>query len=124
MGQDVVSDALNKMMNARRAKKESIVVNKHSKLLLSILAIAKIKGYVKNYKLDNNLLTIELGNINGCRAIKPRFIVKVSDIEKYEKRYLPANDIGIVIISTNQGLMTQQTAKEKNIGGSLIAYIY
>jgi small subunit ribosomal protein S8 len=124
MGQDLVSDTLNKIMNAKKARKDSIVVNKHSKLLLSILAIAKIKGYVKDYKANGNSLSIQLGNISGCRAIKPRFIVQVSDIEKYEKRYLPANDIGIIIISTNQGLMTHQTAKEKNTGGSLIAYIY
>jgi small subunit ribosomal protein S8 len=124
MGQDVVSDALNKMMNAKRARKTSVVVTRHSKLLLSILAIAKIKGYVKSYKVDGNSVTIELGNINGCQAIKPRFIVKVDGIEKYEKRYLPAKDLGILIVSTNQGLMTNQTAQEKNLGGSLIAYIY
>ena len=60
----------------------------------------------------------------GCKAIKPRYMVSVSEIEKYEKRYLPAKNFGIIIISTSQGLMTHQTAIDKNIGGSLIAYIY
>jgi len=124
MSQDIVSDGLNKMMNAVRARKESLILNRHSKLLISVLAIAKIKGYIKNYKVVDKTVTVELGNINGCQAIKPRFVVKVSDIEKYEKRYLPAKDIGIIIISTNQGLMTHQTAQEKNIGGSLIAYLF
>ena len=124
MSQDIVSDALNKMLNARKAGKTSLTVRRHSKFLLSILAIAKLKGYVKSYKVTDSILTIEFGNINGCQAIKPRFIVKVADIDKYVTRYLPAKNLGIIIISTSQGLMTHQTAQDKNIGGSLIAYIY
>ena len=124
MSQDIVSDALNKMLNARKAGKTSLTVRRHSKFLLSILAIAKLKGYVKSYKVTDSILTIEFGNINGCQAIKPRFIVKVADIDKYVTRYLPAKNLGIIIISTSQGLMTHQTAQDKNIGGGLIAYIY
>ena len=45
-------------------------------------------------------------------------------MNKYVKRYLPARDIGALIITTNQGLMTHQTALDKNLGGSLIAYFY
>ncbi len=124
MSQDIVSDALNKIMNAKRAGLNSVSLKHHSKFLLSILAIAKLKGYIKNYKVEDNVLTIELGNLNGCKAIKPRFVVAVKDIEKYEKRYLPAKNIGLLIISTSKGLMTNQTAQEKNIGGSLIAYLF
>jgi len=125
MSQDIISDALNKMMNAKKAGKDSISVNHHSKFLLSVLAIAKLKGYIKNYKVDEkNVLNVELGNITGCGSIKPRFVVKVEDIEKYEKRYLPAKNLGILIISTSQGLMTNQTAQDKNVGGSLIAYMF
>lgn len=124
MSQDIVADALNQMLNAVKAGRTSIVVARHSKLLLSVLAIAKLKGYVKEYKADGNSLKIEIGKLNHCRAIKPRYIVKVQDIEKYTKRYLPAKDLGILIVSTSQGLMTHQTAQEKNIGGGLLAYFY
>ena len=124
MSQDIVSDALNKVMNARRAGKESISVAHHSKFLLSVLAIAKLKGYIKGYKVEDNILNIQIGNITGCKAIKPRFIVKSDEMQKYEDRYLPAKGIGIIIISTNEGLMTHQTAQDKNLGGSLIAYIF
>lgn len=124
MAQDVVSDALNQMLNAKRAHKKSVTIKRHSKLLLSVLAIAKMKDYVKNYSVENNVLTIEIGKINKCQAIKPRFITTVEEIEKYVKRYLPAKDIGIVIISTNKGLMTHSTALEKNLGGCLLAYFY
>jgi small subunit ribosomal protein S8 len=124
MSQDIVADALNMMMNAKKAGKSSLVVKRHSKLLLSILALAKLKGYVKNYKADKESLTIEFDKLNGCNAIKPRFFVKSEEIEKYTKRYLPAKDLGILIISTSQGLMTHLTTQEKNIGGSLLAYFY
>ena len=124
MSQDIIADALNKMVNAARAGKTTFSVKRHSKLLLSVLAIAKLKDYVKNYRVENNVLNIEIGKLNLCKAIKPRFVVQVSEIEKYAKRYLPARDIGIIIISTSQGLMTHNTAQEKKIGGSLIAYFY
>lgn len=124
MSQDIVADALNQMMNMKRAGKTTVVIKHHSKLLISILAIAKLKGYVKDYKIDGKSLQVELGSINGCQAIKPRFVVTVEEIDKYVARYLPAKNIGFLIISTSQGLMTHQTAIEKKIGGSLIAYIY
>ncbi len=124
MSQDVVADTLNQMMNALRAGKETLEVKKHSRLLLSVLAIAKLRGYVKDYKAEGTKLKISLGKLNGCNAIKPRFVVKISDIDRYIKRYLPAKNLGILIISTSQGLMTHPTAFEKNLGGSLIAYFY
>jgi len=124
MSQDILADALNQVFNAAKAGKTSIVIARHSKLLLSVLAIAKLKKYVKEYKADGNSLKIELGNINHCKAIKPRYVVQVNDIEKYVKRYLPAKEIGILVVSTSQGLMTHQTAQEKNIGGGLLAYFY
>ena len=124
MSQDVISDALNNMLNATRAGKNSVSLKRHSKLLLSVLAIAKLRGYVKNYRVENNMLNVELGKIGHCQSIKPRFVVQVEEIEKYSKRYLPAKDIGILIISTSSGLMTHHTAEEKHIGGSLIAYFY
>ena len=124
MSQDIVADGLNEMMNAVRARKESLVVKHRSKVLISVLAIAKLRGYVDSYSVKKDSLHIKLAKLNGCKAIKPRFPVSVSDIDKYISRYLPAKDIGILIISTSQGLMTHQTAIEKNIGGSVIAYFH
>src|SRR3989344_9258535 len=101
MSQDIIADALNKMVNAARAGKTTLSINRHSKLLLSVLAIAKLKDYVKNYRVENNVLNIEIGKLNLCKAIKPRFVVQVSEIEKYSKRYLPSKDIGTIVISTS-----------------------
>lgn len=124
MSQDVIADALNKILNAAKAGRTTLSVDRHSKLLLSVLAIAKLKDYIKNYRVENNILNIEIGKLNFCKVIKPRFVVQVDEIEKYVKRYLPAKEIGTIIVSTSQGLMTHNTAIEKNTGGSIIAYFY
>lgn len=126
MSQDTVADTLNRMMNTLRSGKEELTVKTHSKFLLSVLAIAKLKGYVESYQVDQTTksLKIKIGNLNGCNAIKPRLIVKATEFERYIKRYLPAKNLGTIIVSTSQGLMTHQTAQQKNLGGSLIAYFY
>lgn len=124
MSQDTISDTLNQMMNAMRAKKQSVTVKRHSKLLISILAIAKLKGYVADYKAKGNELKVEFGKLNNCNSIKPRYFVKSGDYEKFVKRYLPAKNIGILVVSTSSGLMTHQTAEEKKKGGCLLAYFY
>ena len=123
MSQDVISDTLNQIMNAKRARQSSVHIRKHSKLLVSVLDIAKEKGYITDYKIKGTTMEISF-ELNECRAIKPRFDVAVEDIDKYVKRFLPARNFGIIIISTSKGLMTHEEAYDKNIGGSLIAYFY
>mgnify|MGYP001584382591 FL=1 len=123
MSQDIVADALNEIRNAKRAHKAEVEIRRHSKLLISVLALAKLRGYIKDYKLSKSL-KVEIGKLNECKAIKPRFTVTVSEIEKYEKRYLPARGMGVLVMSTSKGIMTNETAREKEIGGSLIAYMY
>jgi len=74
--------------------------------------------------MEGSVLRVELEKLNGCGAIKPRFVVSVSEIDNFIMRYLPARHLGMLIISTNKGLMAHQTAQEKNLGGSLLAYFY
>jgi len=126
MSQDLVADALNMIRNAVKAKKESLEINRISGLLIEILKIMKQKGAIKKYKIDskNKRVEIEIEKMFECRAIKPRFTVKKDGIEKYRRRFLPARDIGTIIISTNKGLITHEEALEKGVGGSLLAYFY
>ena len=126
MSQDVVADALNMIRNAVKARKESIEIRRISGLFIEILKIMKQKGAIKRYKIDSKKKAAELdmGKITECRAIKPRFTVKKDQIEKYRRRFLPARDIGTIVISTNKGLMTHEEAVEQGLGGSLIAYFY
>ena len=123
MKQDIIVDTLNEIMNAKRAGKTELVVNKNSKLLRNILDIAKEKGYL-DYDADGNKIKINLKNLNEIRAIKPRYTVSVKNINNYVRRFLPAKNFGLIVVSTNQGLMEHKDAEEKNIGGCLVAYMY
>src|SRR3989344_8959696 len=124
MSQDTVSDGLNMIANAKKARKEKTEIKRISNLLIEVLKIMKQKGAIKKYKIDGKEKSIEVtfGDIQKCNAIKPRFTIKVDQIEKYRRRYLPARDIGTLIISTNKGLLTHDEAINEKIGGSLIAY--
>lgn len=126
MSQDVVSDGLNMIRNAKKAGKDVVKIKRISNLLIEILKIMKQKGAVKRYKINSKekALEITIGDLFECKAIKPRFTVNKNQIEKYKRRYLPARDIGTVIVSTNKGLMTHDEAQEEQTGGCLVAYFY
>ncbi len=126
MSQDIVADALNMIKNAKRARKEIVKIDRISNLLIEVLKIMKQKNAIKKYKIDgkNKSVEITIGELSECKAIKPRFSVDKTQIEKYRRRYLPSRKMGIVVISTNKGLMTHEEAQEEKIGGSLIAYFY
>ena len=99
---------------------------KSNKKVLEMLKQHKYIGDVEEISAARGgILKVNLiGNINKCRVVKPRFSVQIDEFEKFEKRYLPAKGFGIIIISTSKGYMTHDEAKQKKIGGRLIAYCY
>ena len=126
MSHDVVADGLNMLRNAQKAGKEEVKIKIISNVLIEVLKIMKQQGAIKKYKIDakEKSLVVTIGDLNECKAVKPRFTCSVDQIEKYRRRYLPARDIGFLILSTNKGLMTYKEALEENIGGCLIAYFW
>ncbi len=123
MSQDNVSDGLNQIMNAKRAKKTSLVLTRFSRLLIRIIDMMKEKEYL-DYEINDGKIKITLKEVTECKAIKPRYTIDKNGIEKYARRFLPARNLGVIIVSTSRGLMTHQEAMENKIGGSLIAYFY
>src|SRR3989344_8038511 len=123
MSQDIVADALNEIMNAKKARKSEIVLNKNSKLLRNVLDIAKERGYL-DYSAEGNEIKVSLKNLNEIKAVKPRYTISVKKINNYVRRFLPAKNFGLLIISTNKGLMSHEDAEEKNMGGCIIAYMF
>lgn len=126
MSQDTVSDALNMIRNANRASNGTVEIKRFSNMLIEILKIMKQKGAIKKYKIDSKKKAVEvtIGDLIECRAIKPRFSVDRSQIDKYRRRYLPARNVGTIILSTNKGLKTHEEAEEEGTGGSLVAFFY
>ncbi len=126
MSQDIVADALNMIRNAKKARKDAVKIKRISNLLIEILKIMKQEGAIKKYKINSKEKSMEItiGDLSECKAIKPRFTVNKTQIEKYRRRYLPARNLGIIIVSTNKGLITHEEAQKEKIGGCLIAYFY
>ena len=126
---DTLAMALSTILNAEKVGKPTCTVHPISKITRAVLQIMKDNNFVgecsevedgKGGFIDIHLI----GGVNKCGAIKPRFATKVDEYNKFEKRFLPSKDFGFLIVSTSKGIMTQNQAKEKNLGGKLLAFVY
>ncbi|MCD6522853.1 MAG: 30S ribosomal protein S8 [Candidatus Diapherotrites archaeon] len=126
---DPIADALSAIKNAENVGKSECIVKPASKLLGNILKVMQKEGYIGEFEFiddgKSGKYRVKLiGKINNCGAIKPRFAVKKDEYEKYEKRYLPAQNVGFLVISTPFGVMTQKEAIKRGTGGRAIAFVY
>ena len=126
---DPLNDALTKIFKAEQAGKYNVDLAPASKLLGSVLEIMQTSGYVgeieKNDDGRGGKYIVQLrGAINQCGVVKPRHSVRRQEFDKWEGRYLPAQDFGLLILTTNSGVMHHKEAKENRIGGKLLAYVY
>lgn len=125
-----VSQLVTCLKNGQMARKEKIITPS-SKLKLGILDILKKDGFIKDYEIENNgsfdIIEITL-SYNGLQPVikdievisKPgnRVYSKVEDIP------VVYNGLGVVILSTPKGIMTDYDAKHWNIGGELLLKIF
>jgi len=128
MANDPLADALNSIKTHEMFSKSACEV-KPSKLVRETLKILQRKGFIGDFEFvddgKNGYFKIKLlGKVNQCCAVKPRFAVKKTDWNAWEAKYLPGAGFGMFIVSTPLGLMTHGEAKEKGLGGRLIAYVY
>jgi len=126
---DPLANVLSHILIEDKKGRKTLTVKPSSKTIKKVLDIFNENNYVGTYEENTSTkgstLTLNLlGNINKCGVIKPRFNVKTDEYVKFEKRYLPAYGFGFLIVSTNKGIMTQEEAKKKDLGGKLIAYVY
>jgi len=126
---DPLANAMSTIFNAQKKAETQCIVYPTSKIVKGVLQIMQdgryIGGFEETQDARGTYLTIQLiGAINKCGVIKPRFTIKKDGFERFEQRFLVAKDFGILVVSTNQGLMTHNEAKEKGIGGCLLAYCY
>ena len=125
---DVLADALNKIKLYESLGKYECVVDS-TKLVKSVLEAMKANGYIKGYEefREGKFAKVRITmakKINYLGVIKPRYAVGIDEYQKYESRYIPSKDFGILIVSTPQGIMTNREARSRKTGGRLIAYVY
>ena len=129
MQHDILSDALSAIKNAKRAGKKEVLIRPASNLIRDVLKVMQKENYIGEFEFIDDekggQFKIEIKkDLNSCNSVRPRFYVKKTEYLKWEKRYLPARGIGILIISTSKGVLSHNEAKEKAVGGTLIAYVY
>jgi len=129
MQHDPLADAMSALKNAERKGKAQCQISPASKLTLNVLKVMRENGYLGDIELvrspSGEEIAVRLkGMINTCGVIRPRYAVKRRDLERFEARYLPAQDFGLVILTTTKGVMSHKEAKERGIGGKLLAYVY
>jgi small subunit ribosomal protein S8 len=128
---DRIADMLTRIRNANQMKYETVEVL-GSKMTLGIAEILKEEGYItdfeytKDIKGDKLTLTLKYGDkkervITGLKRISKsglRVYAKSEEIPRV------LNGLGIAIISTSKGLMTDKKAREAGLGGEVLAYIW
>ena len=128
---DTIADMLTRIRNANGMRYQEVSVPA-SNLKLSLAKILKDEGFIEDYKLVNDdvqgniLLTLKYGQnkervITGLKRIsKPglRVYAKASEVPKV------LNGLGIAVISTSRGVMTDKEARKQNLGGEVLCYIW
>ena len=129
---DPIADYLTRLRNAIKAKHRVVEVPA-SNVKKEITKILFDKGYILNYKFveegpqGTNKIALKYDLVNKVNSIKSLTRVSKPGLRKYVGyREMPRviNGLGIVILSTSQGVMTDKEAKDLKLGGEVLCYIY
>lgn len=129
MQSDPLNDAMSTIKNAATVGKQECRIRPSSKLIGRVLKVMQESGYINQFEFIEDgragffKVKIE-GKINNCGVIRPRYSVSKTDLERYEARYLPAQDFGLLILTTTEGVVSHMKAKELGVGGKLLAFVY
>lgn len=129
---DPIADMLTRIRNGVQADKTTVDVAPASKVKVEIAKILKSEGYIENYSVEGEgiekkiVVTLKYGAhgekvISGIKRIsKPglRVYAKGTEIPKV------LNGLGIAIISTSNGMMTDKEARKQHAGGEVVAYVW
>ena len=126
---DPLANVMSLILNNELIGKSECLIKPVSKVIKELLKVMKENNYIGDFKetedsRGNYIKLILTGSINKCGVVRPRYSVKSNEFEKFERRYLPAKDVGILFVSTPRGIMTHYDAKSKKTGGKLLAYCY
>ncbi len=126
---DVVSNLFSTIKENELRNKSECLVIPGSSVSQQILRVMQRFGFIGEFEYIDDRLASKLrirllGRINNCGSIKPHVPVEKAGFGSWERRYLPAANIGILIVSTDKGIMSHSEATERNIGGRLLGYVY
>ena len=128
---DVIADMLTRIRNANNAKHETVDIPA-SNLKKSIAQILLEEGYIKNYQIvedgKQGIIRVALKYaagkqkvIHGLRRVSKPGLRIYSNCEEMPK---VMNGLGIAIVSTSKGVMTDKKARQANVGGEILAFVW
>ena len=117
------------LYNTEARRKGECVVLPTSKLATDVLKTLQHHNSIGEFehvddKKGGKFKIQLLAKITKCGAITPRFKVKKNDYAKWEQQYLPSYSRGMLIVTTNQGVMSHHEAVKSGLGGLLIGFVY
>ena len=127
---DPIADLLTRIRNANKMHHEKVSIPSSS-LKLNILKVLKEEGFMTDYvviednKQNNIEVTLKYNNnecvIKGLRRISKPGLRKYTDVDNIPK---VLHGLGIAIISTSKGVMTDSEARKQKVGGEVLAYVW
>lgn len=127
---DPIADMLTRIKNANAMRHETVVVPS-SKMKSAILSVLKSEGFITDYVVSSDVKSVTTVTLkyteNNQRVIKGLKRISKPSLHVYAKcEDLPKvlNGLGVAIISTSQGIMTDKQARKLNIGGEVLAYVW
>ena len=127
---DPISDLLTRIRNGQQVKKASVTIPS-SKMKLAVLKVLKEEGFIRDFSqkdgLKGKIIEISLKYFHGEPVIKEIVRISKPGLRIYSSvKNMPVykNNMGVSIISTSKGIMTNFKAKEINIGGEVLCRVY
>jgi small subunit ribosomal protein S8 len=128
MLQDTLADALSVIKNAERIGRRTCVT-RASKEVKAVLKVLQDNNYIGAFEFVDDgrggKFNVGLkGKIIDTNVIKPRFSMALDEFVKWEKRFLPARNIGLLVLTTPKGIIDHKKARELHVGGKLVCFVY
>ena len=126
---NIIANLFTTLYNSDDRRKKECIILPASKLAVDVLKTLKDEGYIGEFEyIEDNRggkFKIQLlAKISKCGAISPRFKVKRNEYNQWEQQFLPSYNRGMLLVTTNQGVMSHKDAANKGLGGFLIGYVY
>ena len=126
---NILANLFASLQNAEMRRKKECMVIPASNLASEVMRVLQKRRYIGEFEfiddgVSGKLRVQLLGRINRCGAITPRYPIKSREYTKWESHYLPAVGVGMLIVSTPDGVLSHTEAQEKKIGGRLLGYVY
>ncbi|MGB9169702.1 MAG: 30S ribosomal protein S8 [Nitrososphaeraceae archaeon] len=126
---NVVSNLFTTLYNNEARRKKECLVSPSSKFASEILRVLQKYRFIGEFEqIDDNRMgkfKIQLlAKINKCGIITPRYNLKKDEFLNWERQFLPAYNVGLLLVSTSKGIMSHHDAQIQGLGGVLIGYVY